>query len=278
MEIQRLKRYSLVQETSENKQQSPSSWLLWVDSSIDYYHKLQSAFPEIHIELLSGLKAKNYNWCARITDLSEVLHQALERCLKAFSRTLCISSDADECFTLSWHSKSGNGGKPKSTPMGQWVQLAKSYSTDPHSRGSETVADLIAEQMNEFINRHPLYRTCDGILSVLPSNLDKAFDLPTYIAEKVARDYNIPYLNSAIFKKRRTAQMKFCLSLDDKLDNIANSVGVHSKFISGKNLLIIDDIIDSGMTIMETCRSLREAKARSIRVLIATKTLKRRFV
>ena len=61
------------------------------------------------------------------------------------------------------------------------------------------------------------------------------------------------------------------------MDNVGGSVGVHESQVAGKRLLVIDDILESGITLMETVRSLREAGATSLYGLVATKTLKRNF-
>ena len=139
------------------------------------------------------------------------------------------------------------------------------------------MADLIAEQMAEFIQRHPLYKSCDGILSVPPSNPDKTFDLPAYLATNLEENCGIPFLRKALFKRRLTAQMKYCPTKEDKLDNITDSIGVRNGLVAGKQLLIIDDIFESGVTFFETAKVLRAAQATALYGLVATKTLRRKF-
>jgi predicted amidophosphoribosyltransferase len=114
-------------------------------------------------------------------------------------------------------------------------------------------------------------------VGALPSNPDKAFDLPQALANLVSEDTGIPFLHGALFKKRRTAQMKHCPSIADKLDNIADSVGVQADEVAGKNLILIDDILESGATLEETARALYQGGAKRIFGLVATKTLKRKF-
>jgi predicted amidophosphoribosyltransferase len=178
---------------------------------------------------------------------------------------------------LSWHSKPGKPGKPALTALGDLVHLAKSYDLNPDSAGSLPAAGLIAEQMVEFVRRHPLYRHSEGIVAALPSNPEKAFDLPHELAKLVSEDTSIPFLDAALVKKRRTAQMKCCPVLADKLDNITDSVGVREGGAAGKNLILIDDILESGATIQETAQALSRAGARRICGLVATKTLRCTF-
>ena len=201
----------------------------------------------------------------------------IESCFQVFCRTLCLETSLDECFALSWHSKPGKPGKPALTALGDLIHLAKSYDLDADGAGSMPAAGLIAEQMIEFVRRHPLYRRSDGLLAVLPSNPDKVFDLPQTLAIQVSEDTGIPFLDGTLFKKRRTAQMKLCPSMADKMDNVADSVGVRTDEVGGKNLILIDDILESGATLEETARALYQGGAKRICGLIATKTLKRRF-
>lgn len=156
--------------------------------------------------------------------------------------------------------------------------MAKSYGPDADSSGSTTVTALIAEQMVEFVRRHPLYQNCDGIVAVLPSNPEKAFDLPAVLAASLEKELGMPYLNRATYKTRPTAQMKYCPTTEDKLDNISGSVGARRKMVAGKRLLVVDDILESGITLNETANSLRAAGTEKLFGLVATKTLKRKFL
>lgn len=238
---------------------------------------MQLAFPQICFQFLKTSGAPNYSWCAQIQGADKREIDSLEQCLHLFHRTLWIDTTLDECYALGWHSKVGGIGKPALTTLGQWIHMAKAYGSDADSSGSETVAGLIAEQMVEFMRRHPGYRRCDGLVSVLPSNPDKAFDLPRFLAKIVAEETGIPYLDHLLYKKRPTAQMKYCPRMEDKLDNIAGSVGVHAEEIQGKRLILIDDILESGITLTETAKTLRSEGVASLHGLVATKTLKRKF-
>ena len=279
MRIHRLKKYRLTPESDpqEKELKSRGNWLIRADGPVLYFDKLKNAFPELSFEFIARAKGKSHSWGARISDVSAEQVSEVDRCLKLFCRTLCFETRLAEVFALGWHSKPGREGKPPLTTLGQWIHLAKSYSTQSDGIGNTTVADLIAEQMAEFIQRHPLYRNCDGILSVLPSNPDKTFDLPAYLASNLEENCGIPFIRKALFKNRLTAQMKYCPTLEDKLDNITDSISVRHNLVTGKRLLIIDDIFESGVTLSETMRVLQSAQATALYGLVATKTLKRKF-
>lgn len=277
MKIHSLKGFQLVPET-EGEEHHFENYIIWAIGPKFYLQKLKAAFPRLKFHFFDNASVPEYDWCARVIQPSNEDICDLRDCLHLFCRTLCVNIGLDECFALGWHSKSGGEGKPTLTALGQWVHLAKSYADDPLSAGSEVVADLIVEQMIEFVNRHPLYNSSDAIVTVLPSNPNKTFDLPAYLAEKVSADCSLPYLESALVKKRRTAQMKFCLTREEKLDNVTGSMATNPELVQGKKLVVIDDVLESGITLAETGRSLRKAGAASFYGLVATKTLKRIFL
>ncbi len=279
MQVQRLTEYRL--QKAGEKQGLPTGdsndWWIWAKGSRDYYTILNNTFPRQILNFHPLTETDSFDWCIQVLAPDENILDELKSYLHLLSRTLHLESSMDECFALDWHSKFGSGGKPALTMMGQWVNKAKSYSSEPDSSGDLNVAALIADQMAEFVKHHPLYKGCDGITAVLPSNPDKAFDLPSVIAESLEQEIGIPFLREALYKRRITAQMKYCLSSDDKEDNIKNSVGANRYVIKAKHLLLIDDIFDSGMTINETAKVLKVGGVTKIFGLTATKTLKRNF-
>jgi predicted amidophosphoribosyltransferase len=239
--------------------------------------KIAAAFPEQIFQFQKAPTASGFNWVTIIESISETDVENLNKVLHLFSRTLSIDSPLDECFALDWHSRSGKIGKPELTLLGKWVQRAKSYGLEPESDGDLDVAAAIAEQMISFIERFPLYHNSDGIVTALPSNPQKSFDLPATIAELIVGKTKIPYLKEALYKKRITAQMKYCPTLDDKKDNIRDSIGANRFTVEAKRLILLDDIFDSGLTLFETAKALWSAGARTVYGLSVTKTLKKNF-
>ena len=278
MNVWRLSRFSIQAETLTPSQSTERRRLwIWGRGPEFYQQKLRSAFPALDLQPISGADLGSFDWLLKLECAADREKTEIESCLQVFCRTLCLETSLDECFALGWHSKPGRPGKPALTALGDLIHLAKSYDLNADGAGSLPVAGLVAEQMIEFVQRHPLYRHSDGLVAVLPSNPEKAFDLPLTMANQVSEDTGIPFLGSALFKKRRTAQMKHCLSMGDKLDNIVDSLGARANEIAGRNLILIDDILESGTTLAETARALYQGGANRICGLIATKTLKRRF-
>jgi predicted amidophosphoribosyltransferase len=66
--------------------------------------------------------------------------------------------------------------------------------------------------------------------------------------------------------------MKSVDSYDGKRALIQRTMQAEPQTITGKEVLVVDDILDSGWSVRECARSLKEAGARSVRVLAVTKT------
>lgn len=229
MRVWQLKRYGIRREEVRSGAVSECLWI-WGKGPQYYWRKL-AALPGLKVALAQTPDLQGYTWCVRVEAADAEAESQVEGLMQILCRTLCIKTPLDECFALAWHSQPGGSGKPALTTLGQWIHLAKSYDLDPGSVGDPSLAGVIAEQMVEFVRRHPLYCRSDGIVAALPSNPEKAFDLPRTMAEILSRDTGIPFCREALVKTRRTAQMKYCPTLEDKLDNIRGSVQADTKWV-----------------------------------------------
>jgi competence protein ComFC len=277
MQVLKLKKYRIVVDSDEatDPLRASENITIWLKGSNRFIQDFQLVFPQLDIRSFNCAETSSYTWGIQVKGISSELLRDIKSLLLVLNRTYWVESSLDSCFMLDYHSKrNSTSGKPYHTALGQWINWAKSYSKSTGSLGDLQIADLISDQLVRFVRNHPLYRESDGIVTVLPSNPDKAFDLPAVLAKTVAAECNIPYLNRVLIKKRLTAQMKFCHTLEEKLDNILDSIEVDESFVRDRRLIILDDIFDSGLTLQETAKSLYQAGARNLYGLVVTKTLK----
>jgi predicted amidophosphoribosyltransferase len=66
--------------------------------------------------------------------------------------------------------------------------------------------------------------------------------------------------------------MKECQTIQEKVDNLAGAFAADPAVIAGKSVIILDDIYQSGFSINEVGRAVRDAGARLVLGLTATKT------
>jgi len=98
-------------------------------------------------------------------------------------------------------------------------------------------------------------------------------DLVKHFAEKIARALNVP-LSHNLKKQRLTSEQKVFENHYLKHDNVADAFIYDTPDeISGKNIVIIDDIFDSGATVKEIGRYLTQLGAATIVPLVIARTV-----
>lgn len=91
------------------------------------------------------------------------------------------------------------------------------------------------------------------------------------LAESLGRKVRRPVWASAL-QCRRATQKQSLLTISQRRANAKDSLRLHSKYSwTGKDVLIVDDIMTTGSTTNEAARVLRKAGARRIRVAVVAR-------
>jgi ATP-dependent DNA helicase RecQ len=106
----------------------------------------------------------------------------------------------------------------------------------------------------------------DGVVAV-PST--RSGNLVKDLASQVAEKLGVPFLD-VLFKTRYTKEQKDCKNKWQKKDNVNGAFGVSGQ-LDG-TLLVIDDVMDSGVTLEEVGKVLKGAGAQALYALTLTKT------
>lgn len=106
----------------------------------------------------------------------------------------------------------------------------------------------------------------DGVVAV-PST--RSGDLVKDLASKVAEKLGVPFLD-VIYKTRRTEPQKMFTNRVQKRKNLSKAFGISGR-VDG-TLLVIDDVMDSGVTLEEVGKVLKGAGAQALYALTLTKT------
>ncbi len=253
------------------RNQSSGDLLLLAKGATAYKAILSRAFPQAYFSKTFPDRYGKYSWGTYIRGL-EVEHEALlDEFCKLLQRFICIEDDLDECFALSFHKQLSAAGGLERTPIGQLVREAKPYDR-VWNPGNRQKADELAQMMAEFIQHHPTYRRATLVASVPPSNVEKDFDLPAFLAERVAQTTGKTLANGYIRKVRHTKPMKECHTVQEKIDNLKDAFAIEATNFSGKDVILIDDIYQSGFSINEVGRVLHAAGTGLVLGLVATKT------
>lgn len=101
----------------------------------------------------------------------------------------------------------------------------------------------------------------------------RGFNQCEILAKKVSEKYNIP-ISKSLVKVRETKEQKI-LSREDRKNNIIDAFDViNSKDIADKNIILIDDVITTGVTALECEKILKEYGARKVNILTVAKGFK----
>lgn len=106
-----------------------------------------------------------------------------------------------------------------------------------------------------------------------PSRLRKrGFNQSRIIAGSVATVLHVKLSDSALVRNRKTIpQVK--LSKEKRTENLKNAFTADESIVAGKNILLVDDVYTTGSTIHECSRTLIDAGAVKIEVMVLAKTL-----
>jgi len=117
---------------------------------------------------------------------------------------------------------------------------------------------------------------------------DRGVNSPDTIAEELARQLNVPFARHLVRRVRRT-DLQYTLSVQARTENVRGAFALRhpnlwekiinskwsrersaaqSSYLSGKNILLVDDILTTGATCNEAAKVLLAAGAQSVTVAV----------
>jgi ATP-dependent DNA helicase RecQ len=133
------------------------------------------------------------------------------------------------------------------------------------------LANELAARWLELLAAHPELPRPDAVIPVPPS-IRRDFDPVTLLAQALAEQLAVPALASALVKTRTTKPQKEMTALAQKQANVVGAFALKAN-VRGKCLILVDDLYDSGATLVEAARVLNRGGAASLVVLTLTKTI-----
>jgi len=135
---------------------------------------------------------------------------------------------------------------------------------------TDKIYDII-ELINPFLQKWHDMKTVDIVIPAPPSKKYREVQPVHLIAKMIAKLLNVPYVNN-LLEKLNSGQSKD-KSLKDKTESIKGTIIKHKQFKKDVNILVVDDLYDSGTTLNEVCNVLKKDKhVNKIFVLAMTKT------
>jgi predicted amidophosphoribosyltransferase len=245
--------------------------LLLVTGPLRYKAILSRAFPSLHFSAAFPDRFGQFDWGTYLRRPGPADEAGLQAFCQLLQQVVHLEDDLDECFALSYHTQTSPTGGYERTVIGQLVRAAKPYDRAA-SRGDRQRAAELAALFADFIGRQPTYQRAELIVAAPPSNAEKDFDLPALLASETAKRVGRVDASAGLRKTRATRPMKDCVTIQEKVENLVGAFHAEPAVFAGKSVVVLDDIYQSGFTINEVGRVLRQADARLVLGLTATKT------
>ncbi len=172
-------------------------------------------------------------------------------------------------FALDYDKEDGDPNKPQ-TQIGSLRSRAKPYNAEA-TLETFSAAEELAQACLDFLQKVQCYNSVDTIVAMPPSKPNKKFDLPTYLAIKIAKKWGKTNLSNAVWTVRERLPIKN-LALENKLQALENTIQVAPDVFKGKTVLILDDLYQSGISINYVALLLLEAGAKNVVGLACEKT------
>jgi ComF family protein len=135
----------------------------------------------------------------------------------------------------------------------------------------ERVAEALAEILEAAWKREPALHGVEALLP-LPIHAkrekERGFNQSAAMAETLGRKLSLPVLKKALIRPVfRRPQVG--LGRDERAANVEGVFQVETpEAVSGKSLLLVDDVMTTGATCNEAARTLLQAGARDVRILV----------
>lgn len=152
----------------------------------------------------------------------------------------------------------------KRSEMGELVYQLK------YQKNKNIIREIM-EYIQPVLNQWKIEVKVDIIIPIPPTDSSRSFQPVFLIAEAISDYLKIP-MSTEVLKKSKRQQLKN-ISIDNKLDAIQGSITKEKRFNKKVNILIIDDLFDSGATLNEAVNVLkRDINVNEVYVLVMTKT------
>lgn len=212
-----------------------------------------------HDEMESFMK-----WCDCVTQ--EVLWLNLNKNIERY-----FDDELDFCIASDFNFVYGNGR----TEIGEAEYQLKYNSAHISQAERQEYANVIMDKMMDNCKYIPMGNKNNWCLSPLPSTESGKEKLAWILADEMSNYLGVSFIDATLAYDK--PQMKQ-LSIEDKIETweeIYNNGDVLiDKTVKGKNVIVIDDLYQSGTTMWQYANFLKKMGARSVFGIVCVKSLK----
>jgi len=198
--------------------------------------------------------------------------EQLDGLFDLLQKCITVDDSLDESHCLSPHNlpPKEEGGTWSHTRLGGLLYEVKDY-TRRRDVADRQAADKIATELESFVRKHPRYSATEYIVSAPSSSTRRGTDLPLYLGRRLAEKLGKRMLQA----ERITAipEQKDRVNQEDSksaIDAQERTIVVRQQ-LSGFRCILLDDLYESGGTMLELARACREVGAGEVLGLAVTK-------
>lgn len=139
---------------------------------------------------------------------------------------------------------------------------------------NKKIAKFLADLLASYLKKLPLAFADYEILAVPLSatrQRERGFNQAELIAEELSPLVSVPILQGGLTRTKHSTPQSEIRGRKDRLRNVAGAFSADTELVSGKNIILLDDVITSGATMFEAARALKSAGAERIIGLAAAK-------
>lgn len=244
---------------------------LWLRCSSETLAQIRPAGPAYQDRLMDASARSEWTHVlyapGPVDPRVEVLLQLLSQIL-----TLPALQDLTAAVALDWYKIPPDEQHPywRNTTTGDLVHRGKYwYKSSPEEQAS--TGRTLAGFGCEAVRRHPQLQQTTVVLDV-PGHDSRLLSFGSRLAATVARDSGKRFVKVSAREKYR-AEAK-SLSFEQRRESIQGQFSVQES-LGATDVLIVDDVFRSGLSMDEVARAARAAGARSVYGLTAVRTMRR---
>ena len=131
-------------------------------------------------------------------------------------------------------------------------------------RGRKTLAPFFSTLLIRFAKAYVDTASFDAVAAVpldAHKKIERGFNQSQLLSKKIAKALNLPDLSGQLFRKNASSAQSL-LSREARMLNVKNVFSAHpEKSFSSKRVLLIDDILTTGLTASECAKAIKRAGA-----------------